>query len=239
MKINHTRRDETSSTQDHLKRIVSNKNHKLFDYELVTTRIQSNGFGRKGRSWMQFSQTICFSFTLPKRENITICSAEISLLTIEFLIKQFQFDGMLKWPNDILDKQGYKVAGILIDVIKEHLLIGIGINFGQVASEKNIGEFKASSVSLNKNLIDEDFHYIPRQIYHYILENYPHAPRKIIKEWNAYCSHLNKTVQIKDDNNIIQGVFKGLGENGEALIYTNENKLKSIFNGTLRPAESA
>ena len=85
---------------------------------------------------------------------------------------------MLKWPNDILDKQGYKDAGILIDVIKEHLLIGIGINFGQVASEKNIGEFKASSFSLNKNLIDEDFHYIPRQIYHYILENYPHALEK-------------------------------------------------------------
>lgn len=235
MKLNHTKLNETPSTQEYLKELISSAESSPFTYHLVSTRYQSDGFGRQGRSWTQLSQTICFSFSLPKRENLTISSAEISLLTLKYLKNQFQFLGKLKWPNDILDEKNLKVAGILIDIIKESLVVGIGINIGKSEQDSNL---EASFVSQKQNLNDEDFHKIPLDIYKYIIESYPQEPIDIINEWNQSCAHLDTKIKITDESNVVTGIFKGLGEHGEALIYTDCNELKSVFNGTLRLVES-
>ena len=52
-------------------------------------------------------------------------------------------DQYCKWPNDILDKNGGKIGGILIEMDnqEEHLRIGIGINYlaKQIGSREVIG----------------------------------------------------------------------------------------------------
>ena len=236
MKLNHIKLDETPSTQDFLKtRISSGQLDLSLDGEIVSARKQGSGFGRHGRTWTQLSQTLCFSFTLPKRENLTITSAEVSLHTLSFLKQQYQFDGFLKWPNDLLDKNGKKVAGILIDIVKDKLVVGIGVNFG---STEDKGELEAAGVKSSNLLSDEDFHSIPHSIYEYILRLYPQTTDSIIEEWYRDCFHIDKQVEIIDESQALQGKFKGLGEFGEALLLCDESELKTIFSGTLRLAES-
>jgi BirA family biotin operon repressor/biotin-[acetyl-CoA-carboxylase] ligase len=236
MKLNHIKLDETPSTQDFLKtRISSDQIDLSLDGEIVSTRKQDSGFGRHGRTWTQLSQTLCFSFTLPKRENLTITSAEVSLHTLKFLKQEYQFDGFLKWPNDLLDKNGLKVAGILIDIVKDKLVVGIGINFGNTNDK---GELEAAGIKTINHLSDEDFHSIPKAIYQYIFECYPQITDSVIAQWNEECFHIDKQVEIFDESQTLRGKFKGLGEYGEALLLCHESELKTIFSGTLRLAES-
>ena len=228
MKLNHIQLDKINSTQEHLKSLEFIPE----EHVLVSTRIQTKGYGRKGRDWTQFSQTLCFSFTLPKRENITISSAEISCYTLQFLKEKFNFQGgCLKWPNDILNQQIQKVAGILIDVAKDRILVGVGIN---IAGKTDSSEFDASSILKNKELSESEFHSIPREIFDFILKKYPKTTNDVIEIWNDLCAHKSQKVVIIDDQKKISGVFKGIGGFGEALIFTEEGKLESVFSGTLR-----
>jgi biotin-(acetyl-CoA carboxylase) ligase len=41
--------------------------------------------------------------------------------------------------------------------------------------------------------------------------------------------HLNRKVTITDGNEIVEGIFSGLGAHGEAIVSG-----KSVFNGSLR-----
>lgn len=233
MKLNHIKLDQVDSTQEFLKNLEINTN----DQALVSTRIQSAGQGRKGRSWTQFSQTICFSFTLPKRENITISSAEMSCYVFKFLEERYHFqNGCLKWPNDILNEDYQKIAGILIDVIKNRLVVGVGINLGGVTANNNID---AASIVENFHMDEEDFHNIPYEIVNYIFSQYPQKTNEIVKIWNSNCAYKNRNVVITDDNNQAKGIFKGIGGFGEALLFNEEQRLETVFSGTLRLAQDS
>lgn len=227
MKLKHITLDEVNSTQEYLKNIELIEGQQT----LVSARRQVKGHGRQGRTWTQLEQTICFSFSLPKRENLTICSSEISLYVLSFLKENFHFHGYLKWPNDLLCQHGNKVAGILIDVIKDRVLVGIGINF---QSGRITHNFNASAINEEQPLEESQYHEIPKQIFEYIFKRYPQDHLQIILQWNQNCYHLDKDVTIKDDQQITKGKFKGLGEMGEALLFTPSQKLVSVFNGSLR-----
>jgi biotin-(acetyl-CoA carboxylase) ligase len=59
------------------------------------------------------------------------------------------------------------------------------------------------------------------------------TPQEISDQWTSKCIHLNKTVELIEGDQTIKGVFTGIGQNGEALIQT-DNEVKSFYNGTLR-----
>lgn len=222
----HIKLDSIESTQTYLK-------NKFEDHSdsnlLVSAREQTNGHGRKQRSWLQFDKSICFSFTLPKRDNITLSTLEISCHVIKYLQREFSFRGSLKWPNDILDHDQKKCGGILVDLFKETLIVGIGLNFGKNNEFGNIESPK---------LIVEDYHLLPARIYTNILNAFPQSDEWVVNFWTQNCAHINQEVTIKDDELNFVGKFKGIGEYGEALVVDSQNKLHKIFNGTLRFAQS-
>lgn len=222
----HIKLDSIESTQTYLKDHFQNHFDSNF---LVSAREQTNGHGRKQRSWFQFDKSICFSFTLPKRENITLSTLEISCHVVNYLKSEFGFQGSVKWPNDILDQDQKKCGGILVDLFKETLIVGVGLNFGK---NEEFGNIKAP------NLIDEDYHLLPAKIYTNILSIFPQSDEWVVNFWTQNCSHINQVVSIEDDGLQFVGNFKGIGEFGEALVIDSENKLHKIFNGTLRFAQS-
>jgi BirA family biotin operon repressor/biotin-[acetyl-CoA-carboxylase] ligase len=95
---------------------------------------QTGGRGRLGRAWSSpAGVNLTFSMvlrpSLPPRDAPLLCLAA-AVAVAEVL------DERIKWPNDVLDASGRKLAGILAEVHAEldllhFLVLGVGINVNQ------------------------------------------------------------------------------------------------------------
>lgn len=191
---------------------------------LISTDSQTSGRGRRENKWESDLNSLCFSMTLIPNDELTLTAAEIGVLIAEFFDKKLK----LKWPNDILNNRLEKCGGILINKIKDELIIGIGLNINP--SEFQDFDIKAGSI----NLTDTSFKHetLSHQIATYIHNNRL-TPKQTINKWISLCAHIDIQVSITEDDKLTFGKFVGIGKYGEALISVN-NETQSFYNGTLR-----
>jgi BirA family biotin operon repressor/biotin-[acetyl-CoA-carboxylase] ligase len=98
---------------------------------------QSAGRGRLGRAWhsglgnaLTFSLLWRFEHGLAALSGLSLA---VGLAVIRALAKFGLTDARLKWPNDVLDARGAKLAGVLVEAQGDMLgpsavVIGIGLN---------------------------------------------------------------------------------------------------------------
>jgi BirA family biotin operon repressor/biotin-[acetyl-CoA-carboxylase] ligase len=142
----------TGSTQDDLAQLVADKKAK--SGEVITTEFQSAGRGRLDRKFdAPASSALMFSFYVePQRDKsdwsflplLTGLSAIFALTKLDP-----EFSPTLKWPNDILIKDG-KVGGIIAQASGGGVVIGVGINVGMTQEELPV--VTATSLALNSFL---------------------------------------------------------------------------------------
>ena len=216
----HVHVDRCDSTQDILKEQLS-----LHPSEqiLVSCESQTHGRGRGSHTWDDSLGTICFSMNITPHSKISFTAMEIALLVCKFF-EETGHEIKLKWPNDLLTKQGLKCGGILVQGSGDIYLAGIGINLYSTRAEYG-------------GVHDEEFFFDKGkwslEIGQFILQNRYHSTNDLVREWQDRCIHLRKDVRIIDDRSEITGLFLGLGENGEALLETTTGSQR-IFNGSLR-----
>jgi len=211
--------DECDSTQDVLKEQLTL--HGIHESLLISCSHQKNGRGRGNNQWTFLEGSLCFSINLTPHREYSLTALEISLLITKF------FDGSilnLKWPNDILNKDQKKVAGVLIQSFQATLLTGIGINlfsdeemWGGVYDSKFPFDKKAWASELTK----------------FIIQNRYRDTELLIREWEEKCAHRGEKVIISESDEVNEGTFLGLGKLGEARIMTNAGE-KKFYNGSLK-----
>ncbi len=120
----------------------------------VCTREQRSGRGRLGRRWVMgrgdgVALTLAVRTSLPptQRSFIPLAAGLAALDAIAAVLPgvvqvsdpsagQLPQALGLKWPNDLVTREGRKVGGILVEAHgAEHLLIGVGINLRAPAHE--------------------------------------------------------------------------------------------------------
>lgn len=222
--MKHLHFDTIPSTQDYL---IDNFETLGSAETLVSCKSQTKGRGRGQNSWDSYQNSLAFSFLANTCENITLTPLEVACVLLKFTSKSRNLK--LKWPNDILDNDNKKCAGILVQVINNKALIGVGINWG--VSSENHSYKTGKSFICNQNLQDSEYETIPKQFYEFFL-NSRLANDEIITTWTKNCAHLNQKVLITEDNKVIEGIFTGIGPFGEAII-KNENGITKIYNGSL------
>lgn len=196
---------------------------------LVSCRKQTGGRGRSGNSWEQPDNSLAFSFIMKPSEEMTLSSLELGILLSEYLGKKI----FLKWPNDLLNGDNEKVGGILCQLVENSILIvGIGLNFGEFEKSKYNFPYPIGCVDEEKTLSEEDYENIPKEIYQYILDNRL-TTEQIVSKWNSLCIHLNKKVEIRDHDHQDSGIFKGINDQGAALIENSHGDIKPIMSGSL------
>lgn len=208
------------STQDVLKEQLSETPELEI---LVSTDHQTKGRGRGTHSWEALPGSLCFSLSLKPHPLTSLSSLEVSLLVQEF----FKTKGAslsLKWPNDLWTQERKKCGGVLLQGSKDLYLAGIGINlyseiphYGGVF--KNDQGFKKESIA--------------REISEFILTHRIQDSDTLKRRWLNVCGHRNAYVKIIEGEKSTEGIFKGIGEYGEAVLET-ENGIESFFNGSLR-----
>lgn len=148
--------DTINSTNDYLKKIASDFNHKNM---MAVSHNQSKGKGRLGRSF-ESKNGLFMSYLI--RPNLL--PTQVSLFTqiaAAAIIKTFKvltdLEVQIKWPNDIMIGQK-KICGILTELNAElnqvnYLVLGIGVNLNQEKfSEELINKATSYKIETNKEM---------------------------------------------------------------------------------------
>ena len=208
----------TESTNDDAFEFINN--NEADDGMLIITDNQTNGRGRRNNKWLSSpGNNLTFSLILKKPNDYDL--GLFSILSGVSIVKGIQkftnINCTLKWPNDII-LNNKKIGGILIETKSNSLyfIIGIGLNVNQQEIPPEI-ETIASSLRIEKN------NPIQREpLLAFILnefENlYDYEPIKWIEEWKKYCNHINKQVSFNHNNEIINGLFIDINNDGNAII---------------------
>ncbi len=230
--MKHIHLETCESTQKYMLEFIKENNKDAHDF-LVSCNIQTHGVGQKQNSWDSYNSSLCFSFTAKENEMITLTPLEVGAIICQMFNSEFEVDLKLKWPNDIMNESGEKVGGILIHKAGDSpLIIGVGLNLLAHHQDKlKAYDYKAGFIFKNISVIPtkEDF---AKNIFKFFKKNRLTKTETILN-WNSHCVHLNKTVTIKDGSTEKTGVFKGIGQNGQALI-TDKGETFEYYSGSLR-----
>ena len=190
---------------------------------LISCSEQTGGIGRRGNSWDTFPNSLALSFTLKPNEVTSLTPIEIGLISIVFFKKKFNKELFLKWPNDILTVDGKKCGGIICQYIDHStVIVGLGLNLGKFeAPLKNNFRYGIGSIDESLELKSFDQEKISNELYLEFLNERISESNIIKKSFNKNCAHLNKEVFIFEDGKDHIGIFRGIGDKGEALVEIN------------------
>ncbi|MEM7519656.1 MAG: biotin--[acetyl-CoA-carboxylase] ligase [Pseudomonadota bacterium] len=117
---------------------------------------QTAARGRRGRGWATPKGNFAATLIL-RRAEPPATAALRSFVTSLALYRSFaaltgRADTFaLKWPNDVL-LQGGKVAGILLESVGDHLVIGIGVNLAHAPDAAEVEAGALRPMSLQRDL---------------------------------------------------------------------------------------
>jgi biotin-[acetyl-CoA-carboxylase] ligase BirA-like protein len=213
--------EQCHSTQDVLKeQFNSLSSHETF---LVSCENQISGRGRGENRWNCMPGTLCFSINILPQPVMSFTAIELSVIISEYFESKRK-SLLLKWPNDLWNKDFKKCGGILVQGNQKNLFAGIGLNlfstdpeFGGIYDDRNPIDKKSLSFDMAS----------------YIFNNRISDPERLKSLWIQRCGHMNKLVTINEGEETITGQFIGIGQYGEALI-ENSSGVKKIYNGSLR-----
>lgn len=218
--MKHIHFKEIDSTQAKAREIASE--HDTF---LITAQKQLLGRGRRDNKWDNLNNSISMSFKITPSGKPTLLALEIAVLICNY----FADDSLsLKWPNDIYNSEGKKVAGILVTKENDHYIVGAGINIGP---DRNSHINNYGYINDAVQLSIDDYRNIPAQLFEYINTNRL-IDNEIISEWIRLCFHLGQKCEVVDGDEVKAGKFQGIGEYGEALI-ENNGVLEKAYTGSL------
>ncbi|MBO7289229.1 MAG: biotin--[acetyl-CoA-carboxylase] ligase [Clostridia bacterium] len=223
--------EETTSTFDAADHIAI-KNGSVF-----CARKQTNGRGRLGRSWESQNGGIYFSIILMPDARFSevqimtaLCAVGIRRALSKFL------PCSIKWPNDIVSKDGKKICGILtklkfIDDGKAIVNVGIGINAN---TKKFDDELKyASSVALITGKdVDENL------VLCGALEEVERCISfgnisETIEEYKKECVTLGKRVRVlyATSGESVTGLCEDIKDDGSLIVKTDEGEIINVRSG--------
>tara|TARA_Y100000588_G_scaffold392436_1_gene504377 strand:- start:282 stop:1046 length:765 start_codon:yes stop_codon:yes gene_type:complete len=227
----------TNSTSDDLWDLYNNES---LSKTLIITDNQKNGRGRLNNKWFSKpSHSITCSFLLNqifKSEKLNLHSILIPVVIIKGIKNFLSLELSIKWPNDIMYKNK-KLGGILIESKLNNntyiFNIGIGINVNEQLSDFPF-DLQSSSISLREikgSPIQREplLGYILNELDNYINNKDEDI---LIHDWMNYCMHINKPIKFKNENHVVNGIFKMINDKGQAVILHDKEYIE--YNGAIR-----
>lgn len=222
--------EEIDSTNLFLKNMKDKK-----DYDVVISKKQTAGVGRRGNKWHSDIGGGYFSFALKEEPNIaqeeygklSLVVGYSLLKTLENLEKKLNF--MFKWTNDIY-LENKKLSGILIEKVGDFFIIGIGLNINNKVED----EIDDIGISLKKITNKE---YDIEKLIIEIIENFKKDLAFYFNgNFDTILNYLNKKDYLFEkqiaiifgNKDKINGCAKGISRDGQLIVDVLGNK--KLFN---------
>lgn len=222
--------EEITSTNLYLKENYQN----LANHTICTSKTQTLGRGRLGRSWQDSEGSALFSILVKENiENITMIPL-ISAYAILNVLKNLntKSDLKVKWPNDIIINSkklvGVIVEGITTDKV-EAIIIGIGININNESFNSEVSSIASSLYLETKKKFD--INKIILNISKLIIELLDKKDTNYIIDYlneNSYL--LDKKVSFNYKGENLDGVVRKINYDG-SLEIDSSNQKYNVFSG--------
>lgn len=232
--------DRLDSTQTALRALAQ---HPPPTRTCLVARQQLAGQGRRGDAWISDpNDSLTFSlwwvFALPAHE-LTALGLVTSLAVARALERAGVPDIQLKWPNDLLRKNG-KVGGVIAELVplpnhRNGAIIGIGLNLqapgslqsrvdrpiADLVTEQGVPN-RATVLGLILSELDD------------LLETPPLLPDARTNEWMARCCHAQQPVTLRlPDQTHVNGRCLGLAPSGGLLLDHGQDRQATYHGGDI------
>lgn len=195
---------------------------------------QTAARGRRGRAWATPRGNFAGTLIMRRAEPPGVAALR-SFVTSLALYRTFGVvtgqpqDFALKWPNDVLLKGG-KVAGILLESIGDHLVIGIGVNlaFAPRADEVEARALRPMSIArdMGINVEPEVFLNVLAAEYAVLEDQFTtHGFAPIRRAWLAHAAKLGEVITARTMRDETTGTFEDVDENGNLILQTAQGRV--------------
>ncbi len=203
---------------------------------LVADR-QSAGRGRLGRSWSDgignFMGSTCVR--LASGDPAAASLALVAGLSVHAAVSVHlppPIRAMLKWPNDVL-VNGAKLAGILLERVEDHVVVGIGVNLAQAPDVPGRDTMALTrygpapdrdgfGIALADHFAGEVLRW----------RNYGLGP--LLLRWQAAAHPPGTPLSVAQaDGSLMSGVFAGLAQDGALRLTLPDGTTRSIHAGEI------
>jgi len=206
----------------------------------VLAERQTNGRGRRGRSWVSpFGENLYYSLVVRVEggmRQLEGMSLAVGLALLQVIRCAGVAEAGLKWPNDVLVGER-KLAGILLELSGDpadvcHVVIGIGLNVNMLAIDSDvIGQPWTSMRAelgclLNRNELVAELN---RQLSRYLDKQLREGFAALQDEWQACHLWQGRTVALTAGGEPIEGEVLGVDHSG--AIRLRINGLERSFSG--------
>lgn len=218
--------DNVTSTQDESKRLCDIGN--IMHGDVVIAKEQQIGRGKVGKSWISPSGGLYMTIALRPQFNMQAWSQLSYVAGVSVCEAIAPVAGSattsIKWVNDVM-LDGKKACGILLEIYKEWLLVGIGIN---VKSDTKIVEIGATSLEdsgIQISVKDLCAKVVNRFATNYdILLSYGFVPIRTL--WMHFADGLGRDVVIESCGTVQKGIFVGVHTDGDLQLLTDSGVKK-------------
>ncbi|MBX7115272.1 MAG: biotin--[acetyl-CoA-carboxylase] ligase [Myxococcaceae bacterium] len=217
-------------------------NEGAFHGETVVAEAQTQGRGRRGRSWVSPAGKNLYCSVILRPELPPARASELTLVAAVALAETVTEAGApakIKWPNDV-QLEGKKVAGILTELSAEaervHFVVvgvGVNLNMGRADFPDDLRE-SATALSMVRG------QRVPRALFtaafltrfEQWLDRHAEEGFAPVREaWKKHSSTLGQEVLVKTEAMELKGTAIDIDDAGALLVKTAEGKVERVLAG--------
>jgi BirA family biotin operon repressor/biotin-[acetyl-CoA-carboxylase] ligase len=215
---------EAASTQDAARALAEEC---AAEGTLVVAERQSEGRGRRGRAWLSPAGGLYFSLVL--RPEVPLAALPLVSLAAGAALAEAAGVGGLKWPNDLLDPDGRKLAGVLVEADLRgeevrYLVLGVGVNLDPPGLEGASG-LRAFTRASRADVLAR-FLTALEPLYLTLPD-----PGPVLAAWRARSVTLGRPVRVHTPAGPKEGTAVDLEEDGSLVLQTPRGRQTRVSAG--------
>ncbi|MCM0583245.1 biotin--[acetyl-CoA-carboxylase] ligase [Weissella diestrammenae] len=218
--------ETVSSTNAYAKKMVQTK--QLQRPLAILTDTQTAGYGRQQRAFYSprdkgIYLTLVLPITMIKDVNPGRITTNLAVIAVQTIEKVWQIQLQIKWVNDLYLGE-HKVGGILAEVEKNHLVVGIGLN---IVATDYPDELQQRVRSLNR---PDEFIMQREAFTHQVISRWVaqlQAPADYLPQYHQLSNLIHRQIVLLVNQQIIAGYVLGFDNQGGIIV--KNNRQEQIF----------
>jgi BirA family transcriptional regulator, biotin operon repressor / biotin---[acetyl-CoA-carboxylase] ligase len=192
---------------------------------------QTSGRGRLAHTWFSPPGNLYLSILMRTGQPVAR-SSQLSFLAalavadaVEALLPR-QIRAMVKWPNDVL-VSGAKISGILVELIDDAVIVGIGLNVLQAPSNT---AYKTTTIVANGGIasVDGARDILLQRFSHHLTAWQSEGFEPIRKQWLNRSYPIGAAIKANIGGQSLTGHFAGLDPDGALLLDTAQGRQRIV-----------
>ncbi len=208
--------------------------NRTVDRTVIVSREQVQGRGRYSRPWYSESGGLYASVLLTEFDPAIPYSMLTSLALLQ-VIRRFGASVTLKWINDVLSRNGRKIAGVLTEEREGCTVIGIGVNVNNREFPHTLQGHATSLFLETGREIDviDLFCSILETFFPILNRAHEGGIEELLADWEREAALRGRSVKLVGEFDEIRGVVRGINRRNGALILSVGDELREIYEGSL------